>query len=271
MTIVDIPFLPEHRRNPFAGGLSGAGAVSSVAGLVLVSRDGTGPHTYFAGRESSSSRSEGRSLPWVLPISLRCGGPRWRNLFVRNRKRATDARYWDLGSLFREFGVAATATRCTIAVSREEHPGPALRTIRSLPGHVVAVDLVELPLEACGAFFLLRLGHHLPSFFLAGSPFFSPFGSAFLGSFFSSFFSAGFFSSFAAGFFSSFAGAFSAFASCFSSAFAGSTFGAAGLSVLGAGFSGFGAPSFSLTSGAMSLFRTRMCLRSTARASSFDL
>src|SRR5467141_1054405 len=164
-------------------------------------------------RGSSSSRSEGRSSPWVLLISLRCGGPRWRNLSVRNRKTATDARYWDLGSLFREFGVAATATRCTIAVSREKHPGPALRTIRSLPGHVVAVALVELPLEACGSFFLLLLVHLLPSFFLAGSLFFSPFGSAFLGSFFSSFFSAGFFSSFAAGFFSSFAVAFSAFSS----------------------------------------------------------
>jgi hypothetical protein len=36
-------------RNRFAGGLIGAGAISSVAGLLLVSRHGTGSHTYFAG------------------------------------------------------------------------------------------------------------------------------------------------------------------------------------------------------------------------------
>src|SRR6266581_1797907 len=95
------------------------------------------------------------------------------------------------GSSLREFGVAATPARHPIAMSREKHAGPALRTVRPLPGDPVAVDLVELPLEAGGALLLLRLGHHFASFFL--------------------------------------------------------------------------------TSGSISLLRTRMCLRSTASASSFDL
>src|SRR2546426_12810058 len=100
------------------------------------------------------------------------------------------------GSSLREFGVAATPARHPIAMSREKHAGPALRAVRPLPGDPVAIDLVELPLEASGALFFLRLGHHFVSFFLP-----SGFFSAFFSSFFSSFFSAGFFSSFLAGFF----------------------------------------------------------------------
>src|SRR3989449_8664388 len=166
-------------------------------------------------------------------------------------------------SSLREFGIAATAARHAVAVSRKKHAGPALRAVRALPGDPVAIDLVELPLEASGALFLLRLGHHFASFFLP-----SGFFSAFFSSFFSSFFSAGFFSSFRA--------PLSGFASGFPSSFGASAFGGpAGFSAFsalgtGAGFSGFGA-SFSLTSGSISLLRTRMCLRSTARASSFDL
>src|SRR6059036_3811830 len=170
----------------------------------------------------------------------------------------------DQRSSLREFGVAATPARHAIAMSREEHAGPALRAVRPLPGDPVAVDLVELPLEASGALLLLRFGHHFASFFLP-----SGFFSAFFSSFFSSFFSAGLFSSFGA--------PFSGFASGFPSAFGASAFGAGaeGFSAFsalgtGAGFSGFGT-SFSLTSGSISLLRTRMCLRSTARASSFDL
>src|SRR5437899_4594864 len=171
------------------------------------------------------------------------------------------------GSSLREFGVAATPARHPIAMSREKHAGPALRAVRPLPGDPVAVDLVELPLEAGGALLLLRLGHHFASFFLP---------SGFFSAFFSSFFSAGFFSSLPAGFFSSFGAPFSGLASGFASAFGASAFvGAAGFSAFsargaGAGFSGFGA-AFSLTSGSISLLRTRMCLRSTASASSFDL
>src|SRR5438128_5887591 len=156
-------------------------------------------------------------------------------------------------------------------MSREEHARPALRTVRSLPGDPIAIDFVELPLEAGRPFLLLRLGHHFASFFLP-----SGFFSAFFSSFFSSFFSAGFFSSLAGGFFSSFGAAFSGFGSGFASAFGASGFGGAtgfsGFSAFGAaaGFSGFGAASF-LTSGSISLFRTRMCLRSTASASSFVL
>src|SRR2546430_5946589 len=101
-----------------------------------------------------------------------------------------------------EFGVPATPAGHPIAVSREKHAGPALRAVRSLPGDPVAVDLVELPLEASGALLLLRFGHHFASFFLPSS-----FFSAFFSSFFSSFFSAGLFSSFPAGFFFSFWGA----------------------------------------------------------------
>src|SRR5436309_7764276 len=175
------------------------------------------------------------------------------------------------GSSLREFGVAATPARHPIAMSREKHAGPALRAVRPLPGDPVAVDLVELPLEAGGALLLLRLGHHLASFFLP-----SGFFSASFSSFFSSFFSAGFFSSLVAGFFSSLGAPFSGFGSGFPSAFGASAFGAgaAGFSAFsarGAGFSGFGTASFSLTSGSISLLRTRMCLRSTASASSFDL
>src|SRR3989442_6024465 len=176
-------------------------------------------------------------------------------------------------SSLREFGVAATPARHPVAMSREEHARPALWAIRTLAGDPVAVDFVELPLEAGRALLLLRLGHHFASFFLP-SCFFSVFFSSFL----SSFFSAGFFSSLGAGFFSSFGAPFSDFASGFASAFGASAFGgAAGFSAFsargagaGAGFSGLGA-SFSLTSGSISLLRTRMCLRSTPSASSFDL
>src|SRR3989442_10419687 len=99
-------------------------------------------------------------------------------------------------SLLREFRVAAAPARHAIAVSREEHPRAALRTVCSLPCDPVAVNLVELPLEAGRAFLLLRFGHHFASFFLP-----SGFLSAFFSSLFSSFFSAGFFSSLSAGFF----------------------------------------------------------------------
>src|SRR2546422_4035578 len=117
-------------------------------------------------------------------------------------------------SSLREFGIAATAARHAVAVSRKKHAGPALRAVRALPGDPVAIDLVELPLEASGALFLLRLGHHFASFFLL-----SGFFSAFFSSFFSSFFSAGFFSSLPAGFFFSFCAPLSRFASRFASAF----------------------------------------------------
>src|SRR2546421_5877746 len=154
----------------------------------------------------------------------------------------------------------------------EEDAGSALGTVRSLPRNAIPVDLVEPSLEPGRSLCLLRLGHHLPPFF---------FGSVFFSSFFSSFFSAGFFSSFGAAFFSSlgagfgssFAGGFSAFGSGFPSGFGASGLGAAtGFAALGAGagFSGFGAASF-LTSGSISLLRTRMCLRSTTRACSFVL
>src|SRR3989441_6590108 len=109
-------------------------------------------------------------------------------------------------SLLREFRVAAAPARHAIAVSREEHPRAALRTVCSLPCDPVAVNLVELPLEAGRAFLLLRFGHHFASFFLP-----SGFLSAFFSSLFSSFFSAGFFSSFAAGLFFSFPPALSRF------------------------------------------------------------
>src|SRR2546427_10662741 len=94
-------------------------------------------------------------------------------------------------SLLREFRVAAAPARHAIAVSREEHPRAALRTVCSLPCDPVAVNLVELPLEAGRAFLLLRFGHHFASFFLP-----SGFLSAFFSSLFSSFFSAGSFSFF---------------------------------------------------------------------------
>src|SRR6059036_1862964 len=147
----------------------------------------------------------------------------------------------DRRSSLREFGIAAAPARHPVAMSREEHARPALRAIRTLPGDPVAIDLVELPLEAGSALLLLRLGHHFASFFLP-----SGFFSAFFSSFFSSFFSAGFFSSFGA--------PFSGFVSGFPSAFGASAFGAgaAGFSAFsalgaGAGFTGFGAASFSLT------------------------
>src|SRR2546427_3035799 len=111
-------------------------------------------------------------------------------------------------SLLREFRVAAAPARHAIAVSREEHPRAALRTVCSLPCDPVAVNLVELPLEAGRAFLLLRFGHHFASFFLP-----SGFLSAFFSSLFSSFFSAGFFSSFSAGFFSFLSPALSGFGS----------------------------------------------------------
>src|SRR2546422_11455502 len=175
-------------------------------------------------------------------------------------------------SLLGELGVPTTPARRAITVSREEHARPALRAVRPLSRDSIAVNLVELPLEAGGPFLLLRLGHHFASFFLP-----SGFFSAFFSSFFSSFFSAGFFSSLLAGFFSSFGAPFSGFGSGFASALGASAFGAGaeGFSAFsplgtGAGFSGFGA-SFSLTSGSISLLRTRMCLRSTASASSFVL
>src|SRR2546430_7286484 len=103
------------------------------------------------------------------------------------------------GSSLGEFGVPATPAGHPIPVSREKHAGPAFRAVRPLPGDPVAVDLVELPLEARGALLLLRLGHHFASFFLP-----SGFFSAFFSSFFSSFFSAGLFSSLPAGVFFSF-------------------------------------------------------------------
>src|SRR5437773_7262844 len=167
----------------------------------------------------------------------------------------------DPGSLLRELRVAASAAGHAIPVLREEHARPALRSVRPLPRDAIPVDLVELPLESRDALFLLRLGHRLPPVFFGASVF-----------------SAGFFSSLA-GFFSSFASGFSGFGSALASGFA-SGFGASALggaagfsafSALGAGFSGFGAAFFSLTSGSISLLRTRMCLRSTARASSFVL
>src|SRR5881397_952764 len=167
-------------------------------------------------------------------------------------------------SLLREFGIAAAPARHPIAVPREEHARAALGAVRPLPRDPIPVNLVELSLQSGRAFLLLRFGHHFASFFLPSG-------------FLSSFFSAGFFSSLAEGFFSSFGGAFSGFASAFASAFGASAFGAgaAGFSAfsalgVGVGFSGFGAASF-LTSGSISLLRTRMCLRSTASASSFDL
>src|SRR2546422_10408922 len=173
------------------------------------------------------------------------------------------------GSSLREFGVAATPARHPIAMSREKHAGPALRAVRPLPGDPVAVDLVELPLEAGGALLLLRLGHHFASFFLP-----SGFFSAFFSSFFSSFFSAGFFSSLVAGFFSSLGAPFSGFGSGFPSAFGASAFGAgaAGFSPLsgpGGGFFRFGPGPFSLNSRLVRLFGAGVFFRSPARAPSF--
>src|SRR3989454_8259468 len=118
-------------------------------------------------------------------------------------------------SLLREFRVAAAPARHAIAVSREEHSRAALRTVCSLPCDPVAVNLVELPLEAGRAFLLLRFGHHFASFFLP-----SGFLSAFFSSLFSSFFSAAFFSSFSAGFFFSFPPPFSRFGFGFGSSLA---------------------------------------------------
>src|SRR2546426_7513099 len=122
-----------------------------------------------------------------------------------------------------EFGVPATPAGHPIAVSREKHAGPALRAVRPLPGDPVAVDLVELPLEARGALLLLRLRHHFASFFLP-----SGFFSAFFSSFFSSFFSAGLFSSLPAGLFFSFSGPFFRVPSGFPLSFRASAFCAGG-------------------------------------------
>src|SRR2546425_8951804 len=124
-------------------------------------------------------------------------------------------------SLLREFRVPAAPARHAIAVPREEHPGAALRAVRPFARDPVAVNLVELSLQAGRAFLLLRLGHHFASFFLP-----SGFFSAFFSSFFSSFFSAGFFSFLAGDFFSSFGAPFSGFGSGFPSAFGASAFGA---------------------------------------------
>src|SRR2546427_6030262 len=95
--------------------------------------------------------------------------------------------------LARELRVAAPPAAYAVRVLREEHAGPALRTERLVPMDLVAVDLVEVALQAGralgGLLLLLRLRHHLPSL----PPFFP---SGFLSSFFSaagfpSFFSAG--------------------------------------------------------------------------------
>src|SRR5439155_10052384 len=87
------------------------------------------------------------------------------------------------GSLLCEFRVAAAPARHPVAMSREEHARPALRTVRSLPGDPIAIDFVEHPLEAGRPLLLLRLGHHFASFFLP-SVFFSGFFSSFFSSFF---------------------------------------------------------------------------------------
>src|SRR3989442_8025071 len=140
-------------------------------------------------------------------------GPGIRPMYgYRGRTRFRLLRMGRAVSLLREFRVAAAPARHAIAVSREEHPRAALRTVCSLPCDPVAVNLVELPLEAGRAFLLLRFGHHFASFFLP-----SGFLSAFFSSLFSSFFSAGFFSSFAAGFFFSLSPALSRFGFRFSS------------------------------------------------------
>src|SRR2546426_11305838 len=135
-------------------------------------------------------------------------------------------------SLLGELGVPTTPARRAITVSREEHARPALRAVRPLSRDSIAVNLVELPLEAGGPFLLLRLGHHFASFFLP-----SGFFSAFFSSFFSSFFSAGFLSSLAAGFFLSLGAPFFGFASGFASALGVSAFGGGA-----AGFFSFFAP-----------------------------
>src|SRR2546426_3166554 len=164
------------------------------------------------------------------------------------------------GSSLGEFGVPATPAGHPIAVSREKHAGPAFRAVRPLPGDPVAVDLVELPLEASGALLLLRFGHHFASFFLP-----SGFFSAFFSSFFSSFFSAGLFSSLPAGFFFSFGAPFFGFASGFASLFRASAFvGAAGLFPfsaprMGGRLSRLRSP-LSLVSRFVSFFPTGICL-----------
>src|SRR5207247_10055132 len=72
-------------------------------------------------------------------------------------------------TLLREFRVAASAARHTVAVSREEHARPALRAVRPLPCDPTPVDPVELPLEAGRALLLRRLGPHLASFLFPSS------------------------------------------------------------------------------------------------------
>src|SRR2546426_4835836 len=164
--------------------------------------------------------------------------------------------------LARELRVPAPPAAHAVLVLREEDAGSALRTERLVPMDLVPLDLVEVALQAGralgGLLLLLRLRHHLPSlppFFPSG--FFSSFFSA---AGFPSFFSAG---AFASGFFSSFAVGFSSLGGAgFSAGFA--------ASLLGGG--GFAARTFaSLTSAASRPLRTRMCLRSVWRASSFDL
>src|SRR3989454_2002104 len=162
-------------------------------------------------------------------------------------------------SLLGELGVPTTPARRAITVSREEHARPALRAVRPLSRDSIAVNLVELPLEAGGPFLLLRLGHHFASFFLP-----SGFFSAFFSSFFSSFFSAGFLSSLAAGFFLSLGAPFSGFSSGFASPFRASAFrraprfSAFSAPGAGAGFSRFRAASFSLTSRLVNFLRAGM-------------
>src|SRR5439155_26471767 len=167
--------------------------------------------------------------------------------------------------LARELGVAAPPAARAVRVLCEEHAGSALRAERLVATDLVPLDLVEEALEALrplrGLLLLLRLRHHLPSlppFFASG--FFSSFFSAGLLSFFSADgFPSAFFSSFPAGF-SSFAGA---------AGFSAAGFGAASFRGGGAGLGAF--TFSSLFSAARSPLRTRICFRSTFRASSFDL
>src|SRR2546426_1518198 len=95
--------------------------------------------------------------------------------------------------LARELRVPAPPAADAVLVLREEHAGSALRTERLVPVGFVALDLVEVALQAGRAFggllLLLRLRHHLPSL----PPFFPSgfFSSFFSGAGFPSFFSAG--------------------------------------------------------------------------------
>src|SRR2546425_6908866 len=151
-------------------------------------------------------------------------------------------------SLLGELGVPTTPARRAITVSRADHARPALRAVRALSRDSIAVNLVELPLEAGGPFLLLRLGHRFASFFLP-----SGFFSAFFSSFFSSFFSAGFLSSLAAGFFSSLGAPFSGFASGFASALGVSAFGVGAAGVFSFSAPRAGAGVFGLLAAPLSL------------------